>query len=263
MQFWLVLVLGGATARFALEVTAQNRPGLGKEAKGGEDAWLAREDLIAVADGVGGWNEHGVDPALFSRALMRHLEELLAERPDALTDPKELLVEAVARNVETGTSTLVVATVDATRGLLRVASIGDSGYLLLTRGEEGYAAAFRSKEQQHSFNFPWQVGTHGDDPADAVLDEHPLRAGDLLVVGSDGLFDNLYDADIVELVNAHAEHVDELAQALVERAFELSIRKDYESPFSVHARDSGVDFLGGKNDDITVVVGRVSSAAGL
>lgn len=26
-----------------------------KKDKGGEDAWMAREDLLAVADGVGGW----------------------------------------------------------------------------------------------------------------------------------------------------------------------------------------------------------------
>jgi hypothetical protein len=32
----------------------------------GEDAWLAQSDLLMVADGVGGWEEHGVDSSLFS-----------------------------------------------------------------------------------------------------------------------------------------------------------------------------------------------------
>lgn len=35
--------------------------------KGGEDGWAASERLIAVADGVGGWAEKGVDPGLFSK----------------------------------------------------------------------------------------------------------------------------------------------------------------------------------------------------
>ena len=32
----------------------------------GEDAWLAQSDLLLVADGVGGWEEHGVDSSQFS-----------------------------------------------------------------------------------------------------------------------------------------------------------------------------------------------------
>jgi len=38
-----------------------------KAHKGGEDAWAATDRLIAVADGVGGWARHGVDPGLFSK----------------------------------------------------------------------------------------------------------------------------------------------------------------------------------------------------
>lgn len=40
-----------------------------KKAKGGEDAFYANESILAVADGVGGWAEHGVDPAVYSRKL--------------------------------------------------------------------------------------------------------------------------------------------------------------------------------------------------
>jgi protein phosphatase PTC7 len=34
---------------------AANIPHPSKRDKGGEDAWLAQEDLLVVADGVGGW----------------------------------------------------------------------------------------------------------------------------------------------------------------------------------------------------------------
>lgn len=34
-----------------------------KIAKGGEDALYANNFILSVADGVGGWAAHGVDPA--------------------------------------------------------------------------------------------------------------------------------------------------------------------------------------------------------
>ena len=41
--------------------------------KGGEDAWISTDQIVAVADGVGGWNNKGVDPGLFSRELCWHV----------------------------------------------------------------------------------------------------------------------------------------------------------------------------------------------
>lgn len=38
-----------------------------KKFKGGEDAYAISPNLIAVADGVGGWADRGVDPGLFSK----------------------------------------------------------------------------------------------------------------------------------------------------------------------------------------------------
>lgn len=47
-----------------------------KKLKGGEDAcfvskWypILNNSVLAVADGVGGWNDHGIDPAKYSRKL--------------------------------------------------------------------------------------------------------------------------------------------------------------------------------------------------
>ena len=42
-------------------------PHFEKRHKGGEDAYVANEKLMVVADGVGGWGEVGVDPGLFSK----------------------------------------------------------------------------------------------------------------------------------------------------------------------------------------------------
>ncbi len=35
--------------------------------KGGEDAYFVEDNIIAVADGVGGWESQGVDSGLYSK----------------------------------------------------------------------------------------------------------------------------------------------------------------------------------------------------
>ena len=37
---------------------------------------MKKKRLLAVADGVGGWNDHGIDPAKYSKELCRHVESL-------------------------------------------------------------------------------------------------------------------------------------------------------------------------------------------
>ena len=37
--------------------------------KNGEDAYHADSQLLSVADGVGGWANYGIDPALYSKKL--------------------------------------------------------------------------------------------------------------------------------------------------------------------------------------------------
>jgi hypothetical protein len=44
-----------------------------KKFKGGEDAWTTCDKMIAVADGVGGWANRGVDPGLFAKQLCKDI----------------------------------------------------------------------------------------------------------------------------------------------------------------------------------------------
>ena len=59
---------------------------------------------------------------------------------------------------------------------------------------------FRSKEQTYSFDFPYQCGTNCDLPYDAVDNTHSVSHNDIVIVGSDGLFDNLFDDEIKSCV---------------------------------------------------------------
>ena len=54
---------------------------------------------------------------------------------------------------------------------------------------------FRSKEMQKSFNFPYQCGygQNGDDLKYLFFQDHEIMHNDIVVMGSDGLFDNVFD----------------------------------------------------------------------
>lgn len=53
-----------------------NIPHDDKRYKGGEDAYTTSPKLIAVADGVGGWADRGVDPGLFSKQLCKDIQAI-------------------------------------------------------------------------------------------------------------------------------------------------------------------------------------------
>ena len=52
---------------------SSNIPHVDKRKKGGEDAWLATNDLLIVADGVGGWAKEGIDAGEFSKKLVSNM----------------------------------------------------------------------------------------------------------------------------------------------------------------------------------------------
>lgn len=71
------------------------------------------------------------------------------------------------------------------------------------------ACIFRSEEQQHAFNFPYQLGTGSRDfPASAQLYSLKLEHGDLVVLATDGIWDNLCDEEVVEIVNHYTAGVE-------------------------------------------------------
>lgn len=54
---------------FKTKTGSSNIPHYKKRLTGGEDSYLVLDDLVMVADGVGGWAGKGIDPALFPREL--------------------------------------------------------------------------------------------------------------------------------------------------------------------------------------------------
>ena len=259
--FFALHQITSATLQFKL--ATGDRPAPEKAHRGGEDANYSDPFVIAVADGVGGWNNQGVDPSKYSRKLMVNIEEALRnDRNRYQRDPKALGVYAGDNNKETGSSTLVIATIDNEEGVLKTVNIGDSGYCILRKNAANvYEMVFRSEEMQHGFNFPFQIGTNGDDPRTGFPNKHDIFEGDVVVVGSDGLFDNVFDDHLLSIVNEECKDggldIETFTQRLLEECFALSLDKSFISPFASHAREHGYSFTGGKSDDITIVVGEV------
>lgn len=89
--------------------------------------------------------------------------------------------------------------------------------MLLRPEEQTIKLVAQSKDQQHSFNAPFQLarlpskvqkklnikGFWNDSPRDANTYKFPVKKGDILVMGTDGLYDNMYTKDIIRIVNKY------------------------------------------------------------
>ncbi|KAJ1667733.1 hypothetical protein EV178_001201 [Coemansia sp. RSA 1646] len=182
----------------------------------GEDAFFHRSDALGIADGVGGWaGVKDADPSLFARRLMHHVsveiqryddidDEMFthyyeAAPVDVLRRAYEITLDEMETLAVRGSSTACVVVLRGDE--LRVANLGDCGLTVVRQGDMVY----RTEEQQHSFNYPYQLSTeaHTDGASDAQVFRLKIQKGDIIIVGSDGVFDNLFDEDILEEVNHH------------------------------------------------------------
>ncbi|PLB44758.1 protein serine/threonine phosphatase 2C [Aspergillus steynii IBT 23096] len=194
----------------------------------GEDAFfvsrVGHEDprpvAFAVADGVGGWAESKVDPADFSHALCCYMAQsaLDWEQPAEQLRAKNLLQagydQVVAdKSIRAGGCTASVG-VGSPDGRVELANLGDSGSVLLRLA----AVHHYSVPQTHGFNTPYQLsiipprmrkqasvfgGAYLEDfPRDAAVTNLHMQHGDVLLLATDGVFDNLNNQDILKLVTS-------------------------------------------------------------
>lgn len=95
-----------------------------------------------------------------------------------------------------GSSTACILILNRETSTVYTANIGDSGFMVVRRGE----IVHRSEEQQHYFNTPFQLSLpppgHGDNvlsdrPESADQLSFPVLDGDVILVATDGVFDNV------------------------------------------------------------------------
>jgi len=238
--------------------------------------------------------------------------------------PAEILAQAYERvkaeNI-IGSTTACIALFDQIRHQLHFSNLGDSGLIVLRHIDSDIAGslkrdkkprtertsdlrvAFVSQQQLHSFNHPYQLGWTGKETgedetdsfriaADACTTSIHIRRGDIIILATDGLFDNVDVDDICQmaleweqecgfirsgdivsrekrwamgnsLTCISADKMPDLAQRLAMRARENSLDNQVDSPFAILAKENDIMWSGGMPDDCTViamhVVGRPPS----
>lgn len=229
--------------------------------------------------------------------------------------PAEILAQAYERvkaeNI-IGSTTTCVALFDSIRHQLHFSNLGDSGLIVLRHIDSDVAGslkrdktkprserhsdlrvAFVSQQQLHSFNHPYQLGWTGKEldedetksfktAADSCTTSLHVRRGDIIIMATDGLFDNVDVDDICatalaweqscgfirggditarearwamgnSLTGISAETITDLAQELTSLARENSLNNEVDSPFAILAKENDIMWSGGMPDDVTVV----------
>lgn len=265
----------------------------------GDDAcFLAQHrnaHVVGVADGVGGWRQYGIDPSAFSRSLMRECEQLVQSGQFQPHQPARLLADAYSTLIQIrlsgkddlntddmkegpliGSSTACVVMLDPATRQLHAANLGDSGFLVIRQGR----VVHRSEEQCHYFNAPFQLALPpnieqpgarflSDRPESADTSSFVVQEGDMILLATDGLFDNvpveMLETQLAKLPRKlssdieRANALQEQCNAIALMARRLAFDQNFVSPFEEKARAHGIGFRGGKPDDITVVLVMVTS----
>tara|TARA_B100000902_G_scaffold39931_1_gene47488 strand:- start:2600 stop:3397 length:798 start_codon:yes stop_codon:yes gene_type:complete len=243
----------------------------------GEDTWFtindAQSPAAGVFDGVGSWQDEGVDPVHWSIAVAEGCSSAIM---DGMKGPIKILSEgyrSAQQSRHEGSCTACIAIQTGPRSIA-IANIGDSA-VALYRDKE---LIFESQQQEYMFNYPYSLSSEKDaTPADAdrkLLNK--LKSGDIIILATDGLWDNLYHKEVIKLLDDDLSSED-IAANLAVSAFHASNDGKRWAPFSQasvenlyssspYAEDPEftpppaplVDYMGGKPDDITVIVGRLS-----
>uniref|UniRef100_A0A6M2DKC7 Protein phosphatase n=1 Tax=Xenopsylla cheopis TaxID=163159 RepID=A0A6M2DKC7_XENCH len=242
----------------------------------GDDAWFAAKnkcvDVIGVADGVGGWRAYGIDPGEFSSFLMKTCERLVQVGKFKPNNPGNLLARSYWELLEhkkpiLGSSTACVVVLNRETSTVYTANIGDSGYMVVRAG----VVVHRSSEQQHYFNTPFQLSLPppghrhnvvSDRPESADTSTFQVEDGDVILVATDGVFDNVPDNVLLQELSKVQGLKDSVtlqrtANTIAWMARNLSFDGSYNSPFAKNAKKNGINIVGGKPDDITVLLATV------
>jgi protein phosphatase PTC7 len=266
-----------------------------------ERALYDRYISFGVSGSVGGWATLGLDPSVFSKALCvgalhAFIEAIEPPRPlDLMKKGYEDVVRGGDKNA--GGSTALYCVLDQVAGRLETANLGDSGYLIIRNG----TIIFRSEAQFHSFSDPFQLYLSPSwkerqnvkrvfDCDDSFVASHNVEPGDVIILGTYGLFANMFDDDILYETESfldifYSQHPKYLAtfqarrgmktlpsifeesslnedlrltminlsSSLTEKAKSFASYKRRAQPVSNLVKKSGSTFKGGYNGDITVV----------
>lgn len=163
-----------------------------------------------------------------------------------------------------GSLTIAALTINMKNLHMNSYLLGDCAFLIIRDSK----IFFRSEDMLRKWNTPYQLGIGG--PRDML--DHPmfgseksfqLQYNDVIVIGSDGVFDNVFDKHVLNIVNWYTmeewskdEIARRIAKHLVVQAKQIGMtRRKVKTPYSEGVlKELGKKMSGGKIDDTTAVV---------
>lgn len=150
---------------------------------------------------------------------------------------------------------------------LKYISIGDSKLYVVRNGE----MIMTNEEQMADYLCPMQIGTQTLNvlPSEiALVDEVDLKPGDIIVMCSDGISDNLYDWEILqaldEYLNFKKDNLRAVANKIVAQCKNVAYDDNAYTPYNekvakLPSQRYGRNIsLGGKMDDMSLCIARVA-----
>lgn len=224
-----------------------------------------------------------------------------------MISPAELLAQSYEITKEAnviGSATACVGLFDSVRHQLHFSNIGDSGIIVLRHIDADVAGALRrdrstpkverksdlriafvSQQQLKSFNHPFQMGWTGEEiveknssfkhAKDSCTSSVHILRGDIIIMATDGLFDNVDIDDIASialeweqenkfidgagingrnkrwasgksLTELSARAIPSLADILCQKARDNSLDSSIDSPFALLAKENDIMWSGGE-----------------
>lgn len=248
--------------------------------KAGDDAMLVSPSVLAIADGVSGWESKGeqCSSGIWSRSMVETLSRLMTEykvnhTPHHLNkrDIDQILDDSYLHTSHLmdlqgmkGSSTLILCMLSGEH--LKMISIGDSKIYIIREGE-----IIKSNEEQLVSDLcPQQIGTQtlNQLPSEmAWVDSIKLRANDIIVMCSDGISDNLYEYEIVhyidEFLDVKKANMKNVANKLLLKAKEIAFDDYAYTPYNEKVNNLPKETYGkrtssgGKLDDMSICIAKV------
>jgi len=243
----------------SIEIGSKVLPHPEKVSWGGEDAIFIKGRCFGVFDGVSGAEKITGKP-LYSLTLAKQMTTSVGMKGLTVKELKTKLQTAAnyANDYATGASTAVIGSIGED-GFLRVLNLGDSVLLLIRNGK----IVSKTKEIIHFFDCPYQLANESPDRAsDGTVIQMEVLAGDVVVLGSDGVFDNVTDDYVISAVQEAGTtgKPSIIANKIVAESRKVSLDVNAPTPYAKLAKKNRYSEyakgVGGKVDDISCVVVR-------
>jgi len=253
-----ITIVEAAPKKLKFQIASKILPHPAKVSWGGEDALFVSGRSFGIFDGVSGAEKLDGVP-LYSNTLAKRLKsEIESDESLSLEDIKTKLLNAAeyADVSATGASTAVIASI-GDDDVMRVLCLGDSVIMVVRDG----SVISKTKETLHYFDCPYQLSEDSPDrPRDGTVLSTKLVPGDIIVAGSDGVFDNLEDSYIIQLAsdNSIKSKPAVIVQKIVSESRRVSLDPEAPTPYARQAKrnryQNYASGLGGKLDDISCIV---------